>query len=511
MIVLNKFRPLLIVFMSFSLCFIIFQFSYKHFTYSLQEQALNNAKSMVHKIDSILFYAEEANEQALKLALRHHSCDKLAYELRKISAAIPYVRTTNISVNGYINCSSIWGGKLFEDNVDRYISGKLQLMPGSQVDPSHPLIALRTGSDDKAAISGIDAVHIEQSLFSPVLYPHVVYFSLGEGGLDQKGELFSGDPTRKLVGVEQFKSQFFPFSVYVGFSYSSLQNAFWHERKLYITLILLIQLSFLLYYWWQVTRPKPLDEELQRAIKQSEFVPYAQAVVNARTHEVEGIEILVRWQHPIQGVVRPDLFIPQAEESGLIIPITRSVLKETAKQLCTYSSHITKPFHVGINISPQHCYGYELLNECEEFIRTVNQDNIILVLELTEREVLDFSESTKALFFKIKELGCKVAIDDYGTGHSSLANLQKIDVDYIKIDQMFVQGIGKDLISEHLVENTIELANRLSIELIAEGVENKAQQEYLTDRHVSYLQGFLFSRPLPLGRFLQQYCQKHSN
>ncbi|TOP07256.1 hypothetical protein CGH23_20645, partial [Vibrio parahaemolyticus] len=87
--------------------------------------------------------------------------------------------------------------------------------------------------------------------------------------------------------------------------------------------------------------------ELQRAIKQSEFVPYAQAVVNARTHEVEGIEILVRWQHPIQGVVRPDLFIPQAEESGLIIPITRSVLKETAKQLCTYSSHITKPFHVG--------------------------------------------------------------------------------------------------------------------------------------------------------------------
>ncbi|TOP07247.1 hypothetical protein CGH23_20650 [Vibrio parahaemolyticus] len=136
---------------------------------------------------------------------------------------------------------------------------------------------------------------------------------------------------------------------------------------------------------------------------------------------------------------------------------------------------------------------------------------MILVLELTEREVLDFSESTKALFFKIKELGCKVAIDDYGTGHSSLANLQKIDVDYIKIDQMFVQGIGKDLISEHLVENTIELANRLSIELIAEGVENKAQQEYLTDRHVSYLQGFLFSRPLPLGRFLQQYCQKHSN
>ncbi|MEL7579636.1 EAL domain-containing protein [Pseudoalteromonas sp. D15MCD-2] len=110
----------------------------------------------------------------------------------------------------------------------------------------------------------------------------------------------------------------------------------------------------------------------------------------------------------------------------------------------------------------QYCRGMGLANECKEFIQTVNQENIMLVLELTEREVLDFYESTEVLFSDLKKLECKIAIDDFGTGHSSLANLQKFQVNYIKIDQMFVQGVESNPTSRHLVESTIELANRLS-------------------------------------------------
>jgi EAL domain-containing protein (putative c-di-GMP-specific phosphodiesterase class I) len=132
----------------------------------------------------------------------------------------------------------------------------------------------------------------------------------------------------------------------------------------------------------------------------------------------------------------------------------------------------------------------------------------MLVLELTEREVLDFSESTEVLFSNLKKLGCKIAIDDFGTGHSSLANLQKFQVNYIKIDQMFVQGVGSNPTSRHLVESTIELANRLSIEIVAEGIETEEQQEYLANYHVKYLQGFLFSKPIPLEEFLQEYGEK---
>lgn len=508
MIDLSRVRPLFVTLASIILSLIVLQLSYKTFLSSLQEQALDRADSIVHKIDSIFFYAEEANERTLSLALRGNNCDEASYELRKIAASIPYVRTTNISVDGYINCTSLWGDRIFEDDDERYVLDKLLLMPGSQVAQNHPLIVLRTNKDNMAALSGIDALHLRQTLFSSTLDSHLAYFSLGKIWLDQNGALLNRDPTKQLVGVESSKSDFFPYSISVGFSYSSLQEAFWHEKKFYILLILLIQLSFLVYYWWHTTRPQSLDEELKRAIKKKEFVPYAQAVVNAKTREIEGVEILMRWLHPIQGVVRPDLFIPQAEESGLIVPMTELLLKETAKQLCDYSSHLTKPFHVGVNISPQHCRGMGLANECKEFIQTVNQENIMLVLELTEREVLDFSESTEVLFSDLKKLGCKIAIDDFGTGHSSLANLQKFQVNYIKIDQMFVQGVGSNPTSRHLVESTIELANRLSLEIVAEGVETEEQQEYLANYHVKYLQGFLFSKPIPLEEFLQEYGEK---
>lgn len=508
MIDFSRVRPLFVTLASVTLSLIALQFSYIYFVSLLQEQALNRGDSIVRKIDTIFFYAEKANEETLNLALSGSNCDEASYELRKITASIPYVRTTNISVDGYINCTSLWGDRIFEDDDERYVLDKLLLMSGSPVLQNHPLVVLRTSKDNMAALSGINALHIRQTLFSSTLDSHPAYFSLGKVWLDQNGVLLNSDPTKQLVGVENASSDFFPYSVSVGFLYPSLQEAFWHERKFYILLILVIQLSFLVYYWYHTTRPQSFDEELKRAIKKEEFVPYAQAVINTKTQAIDGVEILMRWLHPIQGVVRPDLFIPQAEESGLIVPMTQLLLRETAKQLCAYNNHLTKPFHVGVNVSPQHCQEIDLASECKEFIQTVNQENIVLVLELTEREVLDFSESTEVLFSALKKLGCKIAIDDFGTGHSSLANLQKFQVDYIKIDQMFVQGIGNNPISRHLVESTIELANRLSLDIVAEGVETESQQEYLTSHHVKYLQGFLFSKPIPLEEFLQEYSKK---
>lgn len=113
------------------------------------------------------------------------------------------------------------------------------------------------------------------------------------------------------------------------------------------------------------------------------------------------------------------------------------------------------------------------------------------------------SDFTQRLFQQLKGLGCKIAIDDFGTGHSSLVNLQQIDLNYLKIDQIFVKNIGIDSTSEHLIETTVEMAKRLSLSLIAEGVETEAQAEYLQQQGVDFLQGFLFSKPIPLGDFLQ--------
>ncbi len=493
------------IFLTVIPCFLILQLSHYYFFRSLQDKSKEYAVNAASNINSILYHGKEANKKTLSLVSHNESCDEIIVELRKIVATSPFVRTTNLAHDGVIYCTSLWGERSFIDNPQTYISGELLLMSGSQVELQHPLIVVRNVENDNVSLSGIDGLHIQQALFQSSAHALSLFLQLGESWLGENGVMYPTDPTLALTAVQQIKSERFPFTIYAGFGYPSSWSAFWHERKFYIFLIVFMQVSFSICYWWLINRPKTLDSELQRAIRQEEFVPYAQPIVNASTNEIMGIEILIRWVHPIQGVVRPDLFIPQAEESGLIIPMTRLLINETAKQLKNYKDSLPNPFHVGINISPQHCNGQDLFNQCKAFVEYIDTEKVVLVLELTEREVLEFSDATDLLFSNIKRLGCKIAIDDFGTGHSSLINLQKIDLDYLKIDQIFIKNLGKDPIAEHLVENTIELAKRLSIDLVAEGVELAEQAEYLKNHNVNYLQGFLFAKPVPLSEFLQAY------
>ncbi|ELN6932514.1 cyclic diguanylate phosphodiesterase [Vibrio navarrensis] len=497
-------KPIQFIFLTVIPCFLIIQLSHFYFVRLHKEKSQEYAQKIVLEIESILNYGKEANQKILSIVSNGESCDDVIIELRKIVATTPFVRTTNLAHYNKIYCTSLWGERSFVDTPQAYVSGELLLMKGSKVESQHPLVVVRTTQDNKVSLSGIDGLHIRHALNQSSAEALSMFLKIGDAWLDEQGRMTQQDPTKGLIIFQNTQSNQFPFAIQSGFSYPSTWNAFWHERKFYILLILFMQGSFSLCYWWLANRPKTLDAELQRAIRQHEFVPYAQPIVNAETKEITGIEILMRWQHPIQGLVRPDLFIPQAEESGLIIPMTQLLFKETARQLREYRDVLPNEFHVGINISPQHCKNDELFTECQAFYNLVDCDKTILVLELTEREVLEFSDATDVLFRNIKQLGCKIAIDDFGTGHSSLINLQKIDLDYLKIDQIFIKNIGADPVAEHLVESTIELAKRLSLNLIAEGVECEEQVEYLRHHDVNYLQGFLFAKPVPLSEFLQQ-------
>ncbi len=141
---------------------------------------------------------------------------------------------------------------------------------------------------------------------------------------------------------------------------------------------------------------------------------------------------------------------------------------------------------------------------CQEFIDIVDSKDVTLVLELTEREALNYCDLTDEIFTQIKSMGCKIAIDDFGTGHFSLVNLRKVDLDYLKINQTFVRDIGVDTITGHLLQNMITLSHDLSLDVVAEGVETEFQAEYLKERGVSYLQGFLFAKSMPLKEFLSK-------
>ncbi len=201
--------------------------------------------------------------------------------------------------------------------------------------------------------------------------------------------------------------------------------------------------------------------------------------------------------------MRPDLFIPLAEHSGLIVPMTRALLRQTAAQLSPHAARFSPGFHIGVNITARHCQDLALVNDCREFLAAFPVGQVTLVLELTERELIEPSDITRRLFDALHELGVMIAIDDFGTGHSSLGYLRNFNVDYLKIDQSFVAMIGADALSRHILDSIIELSGKLDLGIVAEGVETAQQCDYLASQGVDFLQGYLFGRPLPCDEFIK--------
>ena len=145
-----------------------------------------------------------------------------------------------------------------------------------------------------------------------------------------------------------------------------------------------------------------------------------------------------------------------------------------------------------------------LLDDCRSFLAAFTANPITLALELTERELITPNHLTERLFEELRQMGVRIGLDDFGTGHSSLTYLQQFHVDYLKIDQSFVAMIGTNALSRHILDSTISLATRLGLQTIAEGVETQEQADFLVERHVDYLQGYLYGRPLTPQQFLQQ-------
>ena len=191
---------------------------------------------------------------------------------------------------------------------------------------------------------------------------------------------------------------------------------------------------------------------------------------------------------------------PRFGVSGLIVPMTSLIMAEVGQRLAAAQRRLPEGFHISFNISAAHCRDYILLRECREFLARFEPGKVVLVLELTERELLVADPHTLSLFRQLNEMGVRLAMDDFGTGHSSLVYLQQFNVDYLKIDQSFIGRIGTESLSEHIVANVIDLGHRLGLTLIAEGVETRQQANYLKGK-VTYLQGYLFGRPVPLRQF----------
>jgi len=240
-----------------------------------------------------------------------------------------------------------------------------------------------------------------------------------------------------------------------------------------------------------------IETRLRRAVERGEFVLHYQPKVNLHTGNICGIEALIRWNHPELGMVPPDKFIGLAEETGLIVPIGYWVLREICRHYREWQLQGLPPIPIAANLSPRQFNDAALLHEISDTLRNSGMPPALLELEITESVVMYNTEKAMQILVGLRALGIRIAIDDFGIGHSSLSQLKRLPIDIIKIDRSFVQGVATDRADEAITHAIISMSKNLQITAIAEGVETVEQQDRLRHLGCDEFQGFLFSKPLP--------------
>ena len=246
-------------------------------------------------------------------------------------------------------------------------------------------------------------------------------------------------------------------------------------------------------------RRAELEEELRRAIARNEFVVHYQPIVRLEDDSLVGVEALVRWEHPVRGLLPPGEFIPLAEETGLIAPIGRWVLDEACRQVAALAKPGSGPsLRLSVNMSARQLAETTLEEEVGAAIERSGLEPSQLVLEITETALMSEDEETIERMRRLRMTGVQFAIDDFGTGYSSLAYMKRFPVQIIKIDRVFVQAMNSTAEDSALVRAILSLAHTFGMVVVAEGIEQRWQADQLAALSCTYGQGFLFGKAITI-------------
>ena len=244
-------------------------------------------------------------------------------------------------------------------------------------------------------------------------------------------------------------------------------------------------------------RRQKLENDLYQARARDEFVVYYQPLVLTNSGRITGVEALLRWNHPEEGLISPNEFIPQLEELGLIGEVGEWVLRTACRQNVAWQKEGIPRVRVTVNVSAQQFYRGNIVRTVRRVLRETGLDPEWLELELTESLTLDDSMTTTKIMQGLKRIGISLSLDDFGTGWSSLSYLRKFPLDRIKIDRAFMRDIPSEPAAEAVVKSILSLGRNLGLDCVAEGVETRQQLDYLQKQKCTEMQGFLFSPALP--------------
>jgi len=325
--------------------------------------------------------------------------------------------------------------------------------------------------------------------------------------------LDSGDAAQRIDGQDRsfdygqaitanVRSARFPLVLVAEYSRAAVTEQY-DDVLLIARLVPTIISFFLILFSWLSIRRNRTDptSALGQALDAGDIVPFFQPIVDLRTGRLRAAEVLARWRRPDGSVVMPADFIPVAERSGQIFELTR-ILMRRARDEVGAAFAVRPNLRLSFNLCAGHFADASIVGDVKQIFTGSQIAFKQLVFEVTEREPLpDLVEARRVISF-LQGLGCKVAIDDYGTGHGGMSYLLKLGVDSIKIDKMFVDAISTERYSQTIIETLVDLARNMRMEIVAEGVETFEQVEFLRGKGIGIAQGFLFAPPLPASSFL---------
>lgn len=263
-----------------------------------------------------------------------------------------------------------------------------------------------------------------------------------------------------------------------------------------------------------VQQQAALERDLRKALASQQLHVYYQAQVHAHDGSLGGLEALVRWEHPTMGTLAPGVFLPMAEELGLMREIGQWVLHQSCLQLQDWRSRICLDgvrLAVAVNLSAVELQGNDLPDKLQAALSDSGLPAACLELEITESVLIRDPEITATMLKKVAALGVQLALDDFGTGYSSFEHLQLFPIHSLKIDRRFVDGIGQGAVPERLLTAMIRFARTLNLNVVAEGIETAEQAQFCNAHGCDLLQGYYFSRPVPAAQFEAQFLAKLAN
>lgn len=470
--------------------------------YSSRAESLGGARYAANNINLILDEAFRATRVATDIANKGCNLEG-QYQLGTEAALQPHLRTIVIVKNGAIWCSSLPGNRILLSQIPPMEARNLLLVPAREASNGLPILIYSTQLAASRILVTISDQHIRGALNIPLKGTHFA-LRVGESTISMSGDVVSGN-TRYSGRISSTK---YPFSiVYNQPPLFSLQRMI--TRGLGILLFLGIISIVTAYVLGKYLNKEMTPEEmLRRAIANGEIVPFYQMVVNGREGTLRGIEVLARWKHPRAGYISPASFIPVAEKSGLIVPLTRSLMAQVVDNMNAIESKLPEGFHVGINFSASHIAKPDFVEECLRFKDSFHRKDLNLVLEVTEREPLHVDEDLVQTLNTLHENGFVIALDDFGTGYSGLSYLHDLHIDYIKIDQSFVARVNADPDSTRILDCVLDLARKLSLSIVAEGVETKEQLDYLNKNDITFQQGYYFYKPVKFTELIKILLSK---